>query len=190
MKQTYVLSMFFAFAAVGAAQTVAPGQTVPVPIAIQLPAPTYNFGVVGLGLGQNLRVVVSNIATPPTISTTPSPACGVTVKFFDLNGAAVGQGGQIASLDYGKSFAVEQTGPTSGRVEYRVQVQAVYPTTTTTGTGIPVRLLTCDLLSTVQVYDTATGKTDILLSGTPLIAGSIGGILPLGGMGVGASRLP
>ncbi len=128
------------------------------PIPVSVNPPNYSFGMVGLTAGQILRVVVTNVGTaPPIASPIAIPACGASVKLFDQDGKAVGASGQIGSLAAGKSFAVEQAGPTgSGRLEYRAQVQVVFPIVSA---GTPVRLMVCSIISTVQVYDTVTGKT-------------------------------
>ncbi len=159
------------------------------PIPVSVNPPNYSFGMVGLTAGQILRVVVTNVGTaPPIASPIAIPACGVSVKLFDQDGKAVGASGQIGSLAAGKSFAVEQAGPTgSGRLEYRAQVQVVFPIVSA---GTPVRLMVCSIISTVQVYDTVTGKTDVVLAGNPLIMGFFTGPLGFTTQQLGISGIP
>jgi hypothetical protein len=147
----------------------------PVPIA----SPAYNFGMVGVTSGQVMRIVATNAASaPPAESPAPIPACGVRVTLFDSDGKVVGQAAQVNSLSPGKSFAVEQAGTTAGRQEYRAQVQVVVPpNTSASGTGdiggTPYLSGVCNIISTLQVYDNVTGKTDFVLAGNPLVTAYI-----------------
>ena len=146
---------------------------------VPITPPTYNFGMVGVTSGQVMRVVATNVANvPPAGSTAPLPVCGVKVTFFDSDGKTVGHAAQVNLLSAGKSLAVEQAGPIAGRQEYRPQVQIVVPPVTAdSGTsdpgGIASRSGVCNIISTLQVYDNVTGKTDLVLAGNPLVTGGI-----------------
>ena len=151
------------------AQTTPPMPVQPMPpIAYPITPPSYNFGMVGVTSDQVMRVVVSNVATIPPTNTgpTPVPACGVSVKFIDAMGNVAGEA-HTDTLAWGTSFDAQQTAA-SGHAEYRVQVQAVLPAGTNT---TPVRFTLCNLISTLQVVDTGTNKTTLVLSGNPLVAG-------------------
>jgi hypothetical protein len=130
--------------------------------------------MVGLGVGQTMRVVATNVGTAPPVTTPVAiPACGVDMKIFDSNGNQAGSGGHTNTLASETSLAVEQTGPATGRQEYRAQVQIVFPTSAS-NSG-PVQLMVCNVVTSIQVYEIATGKTDFVLMGNPIVMDYIPG---------------
>lgn len=182
MKVARSLMLLAALAAFAPAQVrtgmPAPGSPAPPVTAIPtvIAPPSSNLGMIGLISGQALRIVATNVGIPPAVATAPVPACGLDVKFFDADGNQVGSGGHIDSLASGKSFAVELPGPTaSGRAEYRTQLQIVTPSPTSSSGGILAYLMVCNIVYTAQVYEASGGKTDFVLTGTPMVLGFIPG---------------
>ena len=176
MKTGWVLLMGAALSWPLLAQERAmPGVGAPVaPIVFPLTAPSYSSGMIGLGVGQAMRVVATNVGVaPPVASAVAIPACGVDVKIFDSNGKQVGSDNRTDSLASQASFAAEQAGPTSDRAEYRAQIQIVLPNATSNTGGLLSRLMVCNIVWTIQVYDTQTKKTDFVVTGNPIAMGYI-----------------
>ena len=171
-----ILMLLAAVPQLPAQERVTPGVGAPVaPVYFPLAtAPSYSSGMIGLGVNQTLRVVATNVGVaPPVASAVAIPACGVDVKILDSTGKQVGSTNHTDALASQVSFATEQAGPTSGRAEYRAQIQIVVPSATSNTGGLLSRVMVCNIVSTIQIYDTVTGHTDFVLTGNPLVMGYI-----------------
>jgi hypothetical protein len=129
------------------------------------PGPTESlaFGAVGLVDGQTARLNVSMLSPAP-----PSDPTAVEIRFLDGNGGAIKQAivqlapGQTAFVDF--SLADVAPGAAGGRVQIRAEVRVtVTPGPNETPSG--------RLISTLEVFDNATGKTSFLYSPDPCITG-------------------
>jgi hypothetical protein len=131
---------------------------------------------IGLASSETAQINVANLATASSSGTAAS--CTGTVSFVSASGAAIGTAssftltsGQISSV----SLPYSKVGG-SGRTEIR----GVIALTETPGSGIP-----CDLVSSLETYDTGTGVTHVFLSGP---GGAYGGQGPGPGFGAGPGR--
>jgi len=131
-------------------------QTLPVPIATS--PITLSFGMIGLAGGQTVRLNAVNIVrTPPPILIAQVP-CKVELDLFDAQGNMIKQNA-IDNLGFGKSAFVEADRASITDSNNRVEVSAVVKVGST-------QSFFCAITPTLEVYDTATGRTQALLSNT------------------------
>ena len=117
------------------------------------------FGAVGIASGQTARVNVTSLSPAA-----PSDPTAVEIRFLDSNGAVVKQTtvtlapGQSAAFDF--SLADVTPGAASSRMQIRAEVQV------TVAPG-PGETPPSALVSTLEVFDNATGKTSFLYAPGP-----------------------
>ena len=123
------------------------------------PIDSFAFGAVGLVAGQTARLNVSILSPAP-----PTDPTAVEIRFLDSNGAIIKQ--TIVQLAPGQtpfadnSMADIAPGAVGGRMQIRAEVQvSIPPGPTETPTGM--------LISTLEVFDNATGKTSFLYPPNP-----------------------
>jgi hypothetical protein len=112
------------------------------------------LGMFGLVVSlEAARFNVVNLQPPPDPE---APVCEVTVEFLDSAGERAAPPGRLA-LGPGQAGFVDFLGGPDTRPGERVQVRA-------RATAVPER---CNdlLLATLEVFDTATGKTSFVLAG-------------------------
>ena len=114
------------------------------------------FGLVHVGAGQGLRVNITS--NPPDAM--PGD-CNVTAKVFAADGTVlVQQQGRLAPgqshvLDFDPRTRVLT--PTGNTVALRASVSATNPPD-----GVPQRVTPCAVVSTLEVYDGASGETRVI----------------------------
>ncbi|MFN7997623.1 MAG: hypothetical protein U0Q18_28655 [Bryobacteraceae bacterium] len=126
------------------------------------------FAPVGVAPSETLQVNLSNAATVSGSSDRFSE-CSGTLTFYDSGGRALGDG---TSLGFSVSTGLLSvplpylaTGGSGQRAMVRVEIKVspVMPPTAE-GPQIPV----CTLLSSVEIYDTATGAIHAIVTGNPV----------------------
>ncbi len=157
------------FAAPLVAQVTLPGGTIsgplPTPIAMQQ---TYTTGMVGFTANQTARLNVFNL-NPSNVTTAPgaqAPAnCTVELQFFDNKGTMVSQNvvpnfapGASTSFDLTRAAVTSET---TSRAEIR-GVVVVNPAPTPVGS--PAAVGYCNVVSTLEIFDSTTGSTVALTS--------------------------
>jgi len=136
----------------GRVRAVAPG-----------PSESFAFGAVGLVDGQTARLNVSILSPAP-----PTDPTAVEIRFLDSNGAVVKQTivqlapGQTAFVDF--SLADVAPGAVGGRTQIRAEVRV------TIAPG-PTETPSSRVISTLEVFDNANGKTSFLYPPDPCLTG-------------------
>ena len=129
-------------------------QTTPVPVA-NSPI-TISFGMIGLAGGQTVRLNAVNIVrTPPAILIAQIP-CKVELDLFDAQGTMIKQN-VIDNLGYGKSAFVEADRALITESSNHVEVTGVVKVGS-------AQSFFCAITPTLEIYDTATGRTQAILS--------------------------
>ena len=130
------------------------GQTPRIPLAgwdvLHINQGGERFAPLSVASGQGLRTVVANVRVPATGK--PTTACPVVVRFFDFTGALIGAEHDFP-LAPGASMAVTAPGAT-GLVRVIVSVS-----------GLTDPMSLCALKSGVELFDSSTAKTLILVEG-------------------------
>ena len=126
------------------------------------PIDSFAFGAVGLVAGQTARLNVSILSPAP-----PTDPTAVEIRFLDSNGAIIKQTivqlapGQTAFTD----FSPADVAP--GAAVARMQIRAEVRVTITPG---PQETTSGRLISTLEIFDNATGKTSFLYPPDPCVA--------------------
>ncbi len=120
---------------------------------------SFAFPAVGLGATETAEVDLVNTAANSTAGTAAS--CTGTVTFVNAAGVNIGTAGTF-TLTSGQISSVRLPFSGSGGTGLRTVVRAVVTVTLPTATPRPP----CSLESTLETYDTATGATHSLLTGS------------------------
>ena len=145
-----IILVLLAAAAVVLAQTA--------PVTLPSSPITLSFGMIGLAGGQTVRLsAVNTVRTPPPILIAQVP-CKVELDLFDAQGTMIKQI-DIDNLGYGKSAFVEADRASITDANNRVEVSGVVKIGST-------QSFFCSITPTLEVYDTATGRTQAILSNT------------------------
>jgi hypothetical protein len=159
-----------AFAGALVATVCAFGQIPINPIAT---TPSSSFPPVGIGSTETIQVILSNTATalsnPAIVSNEPAPSCTGSVAFYNATGAIIGAATSFA-LTSGQISQVSLAYASAGSTSVRALVRAVVSLTTTFPKTTP-----CSLSYSLATFDTATGVTHAIVTGTAISA--IAGIL-------------
>lgn len=132
---------------------------------------TKTTGAVGIAYGQTARFNVLNrgVAAPAA-----GVVCSAVLAYYDGKGALLKQStvtvlpDQISSLDLFSD--VDLALPAAQRKQIRATVSvplAVPPPTSTGAASAPVPV--CRLIGTLEIFDTLSGKTEVVLGATHLI---------------------
>ena len=126
---------------------------------IASPSTDFTFGMVGIGTGQTARLNIVNIGA----ATGTSIPCVLALAFLDSNSKIIKQ--TFVSLKSGQAGLLDLTAIEVGLTEprpdstARVQIR---------GAGYNPTLipqpLSCNLVPTVEIFDSATGKTVTVLA--------------------------
>jgi len=136
--------------ALGVWLAAALAQTLSTPIATS--PISFSFGMIGLAGGQTVRLNAVNIVrTPPPILIAQVP-CKVELDLFDADGGVIKQS-VIDNLGYGKSVFAEASLSDAGS---RIPVTGVVKVGST-------QSFFCSIMPTLEVYDTASGRTQAIL---------------------------
>jgi hypothetical protein len=151
---------------------------------------TWSTGMVGFPATQTVRLNVLNNSSVPANSTLPSPNCALQLSFYDAQGKLLKQT-TVGSLAPGVATGLELgRGEISGvpastlRVQVRGVVQTILAPASGGGSSTPMVLSACSPFITVEVYDNATGASQVLTSDARLMSS---GIIPLLITGKGAN---
>ena len=121
-----------------------------------------SYPPIGLASSETAQINVANLATASSSGTAAS--CTGTVSFLNASGAAIGSASSF-TLTSGQASSVSLPYAKAGG-SGRTEVRALITLTETPGSGIP-----CDLVSSLETYDTGTGVTHVFLSGPGGAAG-------------------
>jgi hypothetical protein len=127
--------------------------------------PGVGFAIVGIAAGQTASVDVVNLAQLNPSTRTP-PGCGVTLQFLDDHGRSVKQ--TIATLQPGKAVSLDlrrdELPGNNLRVRFRAVVLFGQSGGAPPGPGSQ-QVLSCNsIVPSLQIYDTATGRTNFMLT--------------------------
>jgi hypothetical protein len=124
------------------------------PIAIT--SPQFSSGMVGLVLGQTARLNVVNVGA----STSSPLPCVLLLAFLDSDSKILKQ--MFVSVAAGKAASLDLTMNAGG--SGRLQIRGIgYNPLLTPGSAIP-QPLSCNLVPTLELFDTETGKTAAIMS--------------------------
>lgn len=120
------------------------------------PAPTFSFGMIGLGTGASARLnVVNLVRTAPPILIAQTP-CQVELDLYDNQGKLIKQK-MVANLGYGQADFLE-----AGRSEVAVSgTHAEISGMVKVGSG---QSFFCNVSPTLEVFDSVTGVTTAILT--------------------------
>ncbi len=135
-------------------------------------------GMAGLASSQTAQLNVVNMSsTPPTATAAAAPTCAVQLEFWDSQGKTI-KSSQIANLAPGAAGALQikllDVTSAAGRTDVRgvVRTNPVTTTMPSTGSGNPQQGIAfpigprCNVMTTLEVFDTTTGVTQTLTSDT------------------------
>jgi hypothetical protein len=123
---------------------------------------TRTSGMVGVVDGQVARV---NVLNPGVVAPAVGVVCTATLSFFDGAGTLLKTSpvivlpGQSQSLDVFGDKDLSLTGAIRREIRATITIPAVVPVSTATSNP-PVA---CSLIGTLEVFDEATGKTQVVL---------------------------
>jgi len=133
------------------------------------------FGMVGLSSSQTARLNAFGLPTGGPIIAGAS--CGVTFDFYDATGKSLKTGSTTVAQGDAVNFDLawtDITAPTSNtttnRVEIRGTVRAGLVSTSTGGTPVTPVAGSCSVLPTLEIFDTATGQTTLVLQQTTALS--------------------
>jgi hypothetical protein len=132
----------------------------------------HNFPAVGVTPGQTIRITALNTVRNPVTTMMPTIPCRVSVSFYDAGGQ-VAKEGTIDDLAPGTAKWVEYSPQVAILVfpPPRIALAAVVQVSTTA--PLPAASISlfnpfCSVIPTLEVYDTSTNKTTVVLSGPAL----------------------
>jgi len=144
---------------------------------------TQTFGMAGVAVNQTARLNVVNIATPPATANPVAPApCKVTLDIFDDQNARLEElaiddlaPGKAMHLDYPRPVSTSPSTPLRVQVRGVVTTSPTFPPTAMQGPAIPLPLpsFACTVVSTLEVFDSDTGKSQIILANAAAVPGMI-----------------
>ena len=124
------------------------------------------FPPVGVAPSETLQVNLTNIATKSG-SSNLLPQCSGTLTFYNAGGSVIGDGTSIGFSVATGILSVPLTysaiGAAGQRAVVRVDIE-LSPVTLPTGSGTPA----CSLLSSLEIYDAATGSIHAVITGKPV----------------------
>jgi len=171
MEQRSLILVCFACTAL-IAPGPAPAQDRFAPVSFQY-APTISFGMIGLGNNGTARLNVVNLVrtAPPVASAIAQTPCKVELDLYDSQGKLIKQK-TIANLGYGQADFVDvlrsDLTTTAAHVELTGLVKV--------GSS---QSLFCSVNATLEVFDSVTGTTSAILTGTSTGSPLIFSTLPL-----------
>jgi hypothetical protein len=132
-----------------------------------------NFPAVGILPGQTIRITVLNTVRNAAPALMPTIPCRVSVSLYDASGQVVAKEGTIDDLapgtakwvDYSPQVAILIFPPPRIALAAVVRVSITAPVSATSaGLVSPF----CSVLPTLEVFDTSSNKTTLVLSGSAL----------------------
>jgi hypothetical protein len=142
--------------------------------------PGIGFGMVGIALGQSAQISALNLGSSKS---TPDSGCTVALQFLDVKGNVLKQStftlgqGKAASLEIGR----DKVPGTDLRAEIRAVLLFGYSGGAPPGPTV-LQQYDCNILSSIQVFDNDTGKTNYIVTDTkPLPAPDPRAIARVGG---------
>jgi hypothetical protein len=136
------------------------------------PSVEHNFPAVGVVSGQTIRITALNtVRTTVTTATTTLP-CRVSVSFYDERGRIAKEetiddlaSGTAKWSEYSPQLAILVYPPPRIALAAVVQVSTNAPSSATSaGSFNP----SCSVIPTLEIYDTSSNRTTLLLSGPAL----------------------
>ncbi len=117
--------------------------------------------MVGVAPGQTVRINALNLGTSQSTATT---TCQITVQFLDQKAAVLKEKTLEISAAKSESIDFDRSGAQS---EKRLELRAVifFPRIGGAPPGPPVRRsFDCNLVPSLELYDTQTGRTSVILT--------------------------
>jgi hypothetical protein len=144
--------------------------------AIMVASPEYvTFGMVGLGTGQTARL--NALALPVGGPIIAGASCQVTFDFYDAKGDSLKTAtlpvAQGAAVNYDLAWTeitVPTATPPTNRVEIRGTVRAALVISSPVVTPVPPLSGSCPLLPTMEIFDTSSGQTAVVLQQTTALS--------------------
>jgi hypothetical protein len=125
------------------------------------------FPPVGVAPSETLQVNLANIATESG-SSNLMPQCSGTLTFYDAGGLVIGDGTSIGFSVAASILSVPLTYPAIGASGQRAMVRVdIKLAPITLPTADNPRTPACTLLSSLEIYDTATGAIHAVVKGNP-----------------------
>ncbi len=125
---------------------------------------TRTSGVVGIGQGQTARLNVLNAVTG---SSATAAVCAVTLTFYDAGGAVLKS--STVGIPAGQTGSLNLLSDADLALAYgqRKQIRAAFslPAVPASAAGTPVPNPVCNPISTLEIFDVLTGRTDVVLGG-------------------------
>jgi len=126
------------------------------------------FAPVGVAPSETLQVNLANIATASG-SSNPLPQCTGTLTFYNAGGQVIGDGTSLGFAVAAGILSVPLTysaiGGSGQRAIVRVDIKL---SSATLSTADNPRTPACILLSSLEIYDTATGAIHAVVMGNPV----------------------
>jgi hypothetical protein len=124
-----------------------------------------SFPPVGIASTESVQVILSNTATgsataTPAAAAEPAPSCSGSVAFYNANGTMIGSATSF-TLTSGQISQVSLPYASASSTSVREMIRAVVSLTTTFPGGAP-----CSLSYSLATFDTATGVTHAVVTGT------------------------
>ncbi|HUA62251.1 MAG TPA: hypothetical protein VML19_26075 [Verrucomicrobiae bacterium] len=146
----------------------------------------YTTGMISFTTSQTAQLNVLNVAPVPSTAagtTNTTPACSVQLSYYDAQNRLVKQGAvttiapQTAiTLDLTTS-QVPAASVTTPRIAIRGVVKVEPPATTTGASSAVVFASSCQLITTLELFDSVSGLTESFSSDTRLVTTSY--VIPL-----------
>jgi hypothetical protein len=120
-------------------------------------------GMVGVSNNQAVRLNVLNVSPASSTTATIAAVCAVQLQLIDGGGTVLKQAsmgvaaGKVAAIELRREDIASAT---SARVQLRGQVNTVPAAAGTTAASS-----VCNLISTLEVFDEASGDTQVVLGG-------------------------
>jgi len=126
---------------------------------IVFPSPTFSFGMIGIGTGQTARLnIVNLVRTAPPIAISLFQPCKVELDLYDSQGKLIKQK-NVANLGIGQADFLDLLRSELNTTAAHVDVSAVVKVGST-------QSFTCNVSATLEVFDSVTGATTAILTGT------------------------
>ena len=127
------------------------------------------FGMVGLAEGQTARLNVLNPGVPSPAAT--GAMCSALLTFFDDQGASLKSATVTVIPGKSDSYDLDSDKDLKLAVNQRRQIRAtiqIPPVVPPPGSLAP-QFIPCTLISTLEVFDTITGKTQVVIVQTQYV---------------------
>lgn len=135
---------------------------------------TKTTGAVGIAEGQTGRFNVLNAGVPAMAA--PGVVCSAVLTYYNGQGAALKSKtvsvplGQIASLDLFSDADLALPADQRAQIRATVTVPAIAPpSTSSTASSTSVPIPVCRLIGTLEIFDTLSGRTKVVLGATHLV---------------------